>query len=69
MGRSLRLEQLWNIEGTRGIQYHSPKCVFVLSGRAFFLPPKVWTRYICTQMCAPYPAHMEGGVSITLGLQ
>ena len=59
-----RLEQLWNTEGTRGIQFHSPECVSVLSGRAFFLPPKMWTR-----LYLPYCVHMEGGVSLTLGLQ
>ena len=58
-----RLEQLWNAEGTRGSQYHSPECVSVLSGRAFFLPPKVWTR-----LYLPYRVHMEEGVSLTLGL-
>ena len=48
-----RLEHLWNTKGTRGIQYHSPECVSVLSGRAFFLPPKVWT---CLYL--PYRVHM-----------
>ena len=59
-----RLEQLWNTEGTRGIQCHSPERVSVLSVRAFFLPSKAWTL-----LYLPYRVHMEGGVSITLGLQ
>ena len=46
-----RLEQLWNAEGTRGIQYHSPECVSVLSGRAFFLPPKGLDTFISALSC------------------
>ena len=48
-----RLQQLWNTEGTRGIQFHSPECVSVLNGGAFLLPPKMWTR-----LYLPYCVHM-----------
>ena len=61
---SALLEQLWSVEGSRGVDVHSRSSVSVLGGRAFFLPPKEWTR-----MYLPYRVITEGGVTITVALQ
>ena len=61
---NVMLEQIWNTEGSRGITHHSPELVTILSGRAFLLPPKEWCR-----IYLPYKIMMQGGVTLTSGLQ
>ena len=50
------LDQLWNVNGSRGLSIHSSSCVSVLAGRAFFLSPKEWSRYYL-----PFKISMKGG--------
>ena len=59
-----RLEQMWSLEGTRGLAVHSPNQITVQSGKAFFIPPKTWKR-----LYLPYKIFIEGGVTVALALQ
>ena len=34
------LEQIWNLEGNRGIKMYSEGAVSILVGKSIFLPPK-----------------------------
>ena len=61
---SVLLEQLWNIEGSKGISLKPPKIVTLLSSRAVFVPPKHWVR-----VYLPYKICIEGGVTVVLSLQ
>lgn len=59
-----RLEQLWSTISTRGLSGASSQRVSVLTGKAFFVPPKTWKRlYILYEM------RMGGGTIVTVSLQ
>ena len=62
MGRAL-LEQIWNMNGEKGLKIHPEGSVSVLAGKSVFLPPKSWTRVFL-----PYKIHIEGGVTVLCGL-
>ena len=62
MGRVL-LEQIWNMNGERGLKIHPEGSVSILAGKSMFLPPKSWTRVFL-----PYKIHIEGGVTVLCGL-
>ena len=62
MGRVL-LEQIWNMNGERGLKIHPEGSVSILAGKSVFLPPKSWTRVFL-----PYKIHIEGGVTVLCGL-
>ena len=62
MGKVL-LEQIWNLNGEKGLKMHPEGSVSILAGKSVFLPPKNWTRVFL-----PYKMHIEGGVTILCGL-
>ena len=61
---ALVLEQLWNLDGTKGLIVHSETAVSVLAGKAVFLPPKMWQR-----VYLPFKATVNGGATLLCGLQ
>ena len=58
------LEQIWNLEGNRGVKIYSEGAVSILAGKSIFIPPKEWIR-----VYLPYKLIIEGGVTIACGLQ
>ena len=58
------LEQIWNLEGNRGIKIYSEGAVSILAGKSIFIPPKEWIRVYLL-----YKLSIEGGVTIACGLQ
>ena len=58
------LEQLWSTISTRGLSVLSKNQVAVLSGKAFFIPPRTWKR-----LYLPFKVHVGGGTTIALALQ
>ena len=58
------LEQIWNLEGNRGIKIYSEGAVSILAGKSIFIPPKEWIR-----VYLPYKLSIKGGVTVACGLQ
>ena len=59
-----RFEQLWSTISTRGLSIFGRNHVGILAGKAFFLPPKSWTR-----LYLPFKIRMEGGTTVAVALQ
>ena len=57
------MQQLWNLDGNRGIQVRQGGVVSISCGKSVFLPPQQWTRIFL-----PYKISVVGGVTLTCGL-
>ena len=57
------MEQLWTLEGHRGIQVRPGGVVSISCGKSVFLPPNAWTR-----VYLPYKISVLGGITLTCGL-